>query len=136
MQIAGVNWFGFENLDLAPHGLWTRGYKDMMDQMLDLGFNTIRLPFSNDTLHSTATPNINYSARIPTCEGLTALQIMDKIVDYAGQIGLKIILDHHRNDSGAGPSVERPLVRQPAQRSATGSPTGRCWRRAMPTIRR
>jgi aryl-phospho-beta-D-glucosidase BglC (GH1 family) len=29
---------------------------------------------------------------------------MDKIVDYAGQIGLKIILDHHRRDSGAGTS--------------------------------
>jgi chitinase len=29
---------------------------------------------------------------------------MDKIVDYAGQVGLKIILDHHRSDSGAGTS--------------------------------
>jgi aryl-phospho-beta-D-glucosidase BglC (GH1 family) len=104
VQIAGVNWFGFENTDLAPHGLWTRGYKDMMDQMVDLGFNTIRLPFSNDTLHSTGTPNINLAAN-PDLAGLSALQVMDKIVDYAGQIGLRIILDHHRNDSGAGTSA-------------------------------
>ena len=33
------------------------------------------------------------------------MQIMDKIVAYAGEIGLKIILDHHRNDSGAGASA-------------------------------
>lgn len=103
VQIAGVNWFGFENNDLAPHGLWTRNYKEMMDQMSDLGFNTIRLPFSNDTLHSTGTPNINYSAN-PDLRGLSALQVMDKIVAYAEEIGLKIILDHHRNDSGAGAS--------------------------------
>src|SRR5262249_14768118 len=103
VQIAGVNWFGFENTDLAPHGLWTRNYKEMMDQMVDLGFNTIRLPFSNDTLHSSATPNINYAAN-PDLQGLTPMQVMDKIVDYAGQIGLRIILDHHRNDSGAGTS--------------------------------
>ena len=103
VQIAGVNWFGFENNDLAPHGLWTRNYKEMMDQMADLGFNTIRLPFSNDTLHSTATPNINYSAN-PDLRGLSAMQVMDKIVAYAGEIGLKIILDHHRNNSGAGAS--------------------------------
>lgn len=104
VQIAGVNWFGMENNDVAPHGLWTRNYKSMMDQMVDLGFNTIRLPFSNDTLRSTATPNINFGAN-PDLQGLTAMQVMDKIVDYAGQIGLRIILDHHRNDSGAGASA-------------------------------
>ncbi len=103
VQIAGVNWFGFENNDLAPHGLWTRNYKSMMDQMVDLGFNTIRLPFSNDTIHATGTPNINYAAN-PDLQGLSAMQVMDKIVAYAGEIGLKIILDHHRNNSGAGAS--------------------------------
>ena len=104
VQIAGVNWFGFESSNLAPHGLWTRGYQDMMNQMKDLGFNTIRLPFSNDTIHSTGTPNGIDFSKNPDLQGLTAMQIMDKIVAYAGEIGLKIILDHHRNDSGPGAS--------------------------------
>jgi len=104
VQIAGVNWFGFENSDLAPHGLWTRNYQSMMDQMVDLGFNTIRLPFSNDTIRATGTPNINLFQN-PDLQGLSAMQVMDKIVAYAGEIGLKIILDHHRNDSGAGASA-------------------------------
>ncbi|WP_421994546.1 Calx-beta domain-containing protein [Reyranella sp.] len=104
VQIAGVNWFGFESSTLAPHGLWTRGYQDMMDQMKELGFNTIRLPFSNDTFHSGGTPNGIDFFQNPDLQGLSALQIMDKIVDYAGEIGLRIILDHHRNDSGPGPS--------------------------------
>lgn len=105
VQIAGVNWFGFETAQMVPHGIWgARGYQSMMDQMVDLGFNTIRLPYSSDMLHSTATSyNINYY-QSPDLQGLTALQIMDKIVDYAGQIGLKIILDHHRSDPGDGPS--------------------------------
>jgi chitinase len=104
VQIAGVNWFGFESSTLAPHGLWARGYKEMMDQMVQLGFNTIRLPFSSDTLHSTAAPNGIDFTKNPDLQGLSALQIMDKIVDYAGQVGLRIILDHHRSDSGAGTS--------------------------------
>ena len=104
VQIAGVNWFGFESSTLAPHGLWTRGYKDMMDQMVDLGFNTIRLPFSSEMLHTSAAPNGIDFNKNPDLKGLSALQIMDKIVDYAGEIGLKIILDHHRSDSGAGTS--------------------------------
>ncbi|MGQ3296779.1 Calx-beta domain-containing protein [Reyranella sp.] len=104
VQIAGVNWFGFESSTLAPHGLWTRGYKDMMDQMVDLGFNTIRLPFSSEMLHTGAAPNGIDFNKNPDLKGLSALQIMDKIVDYAGELGLKIILDHHRSNSGAGTS--------------------------------
>jgi endoglucanase len=33
-------------------------------------------------------------------EGLDSLQILDRIVAYAGQIGLRIILDNHRSDAG------------------------------------
>lgn len=104
VQIAGVNWFGFESSTFAPHGLWTRGYKDMMDQMVDLGFNTIRLPFSSEMLHTNAAPNGIDFGKNPDLQGLSALQIMDKIVDYAGEVGLKIILDHHRSNAGAGTS--------------------------------
>lgn len=104
VQLTGVNWFGFESSNMAPHGLWTRGYKDMMDQMADLGFNTIRLPFSSDMLHATGTASgIDYSKN-PDLAGLTPLQIMDRIVAYADEIGMRIILDHHRSDSGAGTS--------------------------------
>ena len=56
-------------------------------------------------LHTTAAPNGIDFSKNPDLQGLTALQIMDKIVDYAGQIGLKIILDHHRSDAGAGTSA-------------------------------
>jgi aryl-phospho-beta-D-glucosidase BglC (GH1 family) len=42
----------------------------MMDQMVQLGFNTIRLPFSSDTLHSTAAPNgIDFSKNPDLCRG-------------------------------------------------------------------
>ena len=33
-------------------------------------------------------------------EGLNSLQILDKIIDYAGQDGLKVILDNHRSEAG------------------------------------
>ncbi|WPF87976.1 cellulase family glycosylhydrolase [Cyanobacterium aponinum AL20118] len=95
-RISGVNWFGLETSNFTPHGLWARNYRDMMDQMRDLGYNTIRLPFSNQLFDSGSVPNsINYSLN-PDLQGLNGLQIMDKVVDYAGQIGLKIILDRHR----------------------------------------
>lgn len=100
VRIAGVNWFGFETSNLVVHGLWARDYKSMMDQMKSLGYNTIRLPYSDDIFKPGATPNsINFYNMNADLQGLNSLQVMDKIVDYAGTIGLKIILDRHRPDS-------------------------------------
>jgi len=104
VKIAGVNWFGMESGRFSPDGLHTRNYQDMMDQMKELGFNTIRLPFSNAMFDPGATAgSINYNLN-PELKGLTPLQIMDAVVDYAGEIGMRIILDHHRSSAGAGPN--------------------------------
>lgn len=104
VRLTGVNWFGIESETHAPHGLWTRGYKDMMSEMKDQGFNVIRLPFSNEALDPGKVPNgIDFSQN-PDLAGLSTIEIVDKIVDYAGEIGLGIILDNHRNDTGAGAS--------------------------------
>ncbi|MEB3190360.1 MAG: glycosyl hydrolase family 18 protein [Snowella sp.] len=100
-RISGINWFGMETSNFAPHGLWSRGYKDMMNQMKTLGYNTIRLPFSNQLFDAGSVPNgIDFNLN-PDLQGLNGLQIMDKIVAYASQIGLKIILDRHRPDANS-----------------------------------
>jgi aryl-phospho-beta-D-glucosidase BglC (GH1 family) len=102
VKIAGVNWFGLESNRYAPDGLQVRNYKEMMQQMADLGFNTIRLPFSDQLFDAGSTPTGIDFGKNPDLAGLNGLQIMDRIVAYAGQIGLKIILDHHRSSAGAG----------------------------------
>src|SRR5687767_4101106 len=48
--LSGVNWFGFETENRAPHGLWSRNWEEMLDQIRALGYNVIRLPFSNAML--------------------------------------------------------------------------------------
>lgn len=101
VRIAGINWFGMETPNYAPHGLWSRNYRDMLDQIHRLGYNTLRLPFSNQLFDASSMPNgIDFNLN-PDLKGLTGLQIMDKVIDYASQIGLRIILDRHRPDSGS-----------------------------------
>jgi len=104
VQLSGVNWFGMESTTGAPHGLWTRSYTDMIDQMAAAGFNTIRLPYASETLHTTAAPNGIDFSKNPELQGLTSLEVMDAVVDYAGQQGMRVILDHHRSGFGAGTS--------------------------------
>ncbi|MFJ6740458.1 cellulase family glycosylhydrolase [Streptomyces sp. NPDC091279] len=102
VRVAGINWFGFETANYVVHGLWSRDYKSMIDQMKSLGYNTIRLPYSDDILKSGTVPNsIDFSSgKNADLQGLNSLQVLDKIVSYAGQDGLKVILDRHRPDAG------------------------------------
>jgi endoglucanase len=102
VRLQGVSWFGFESSNLVPHGLWTRSYQSMMDQMQSLGFNTIRIPFCNQMFDANSKPNSINERANPDLIGLNSLQILDKIVEYADQIGIWIILDHHRSDAGMG----------------------------------
>jgi endoglucanase len=105
VRIAGINWFGFETDIHVVHGLWARDYKSMIDQMKSLGYNTIRMPYSDDILKPGAMPeSINYDGKNTDLRGLTSLQVLDRIVAYAGQAGLKIVLDRHRPDA-AGQSA-------------------------------
>ncbi len=100
VRIAGINWFGFETANYVVHGLWSRDYKDMLNQIASLRYNTLRLPYSDDILKSGTTPNsINFYQMNTDLQGLTSLQVMDKIISYAGSIGLRVILDRHRPDS-------------------------------------
>jgi endoglucanase len=100
-HVVGVSWFGLETGNKAPDGLWARNWQTILDQLAQLGYNTIRLPFSNDVLKPGAMPSgINYLLN-PDLQGLTSLQIMDTIVAGAHQRGLRVLLDRHRPTSSA-----------------------------------
>ncbi len=101
VELTGVNWFGFETQTFAPQGLNVRNYQDMLDQMAHLGFNTLRLPYSNQLFDPSSVPTgINYGLN-PDLRGLQGLALMDKIVDGAQKAGLCVILDQHRPDAYA-----------------------------------
>jgi endoglucanase len=97
--LTGVNWSGFETLSFAPHGLDVRNYQNMLDQMVHLGFNTLRLPYSNQLFDPTSLPTgINYTLN-PDLRGLQGLALIDKIIAGAQKAGLCVILDQHRPDA-------------------------------------
>jgi len=101
VRIAGINWFGFETSNKVVHGLWAGDYKSMLNQIASLRYNTLRLPYSDDILKSGAMPDsINFYQMNTDLQGLNCLQVLDKIISYAGSIGLRVILDRHRPDSG------------------------------------
>lgn len=100
VQFFGVNWFGAETQDHVVHGLWSRNYTDMIEQVVSLGFNAVRLPFCPETLDDVSPTSINTAVN-PTLLGLGSLGVLDEIVATLDAAGVHILLDHHRPDCNA-----------------------------------
>lgn len=103
-KIKAINWFGAETEVFAPHGLWSRNYKDLIDQIKAMGFNAVRLPFSGDICNNERMPasntidgNLN-----PDLVSLPTIQVLDKLINYMNDQQIYIILDHHRRHAGDG----------------------------------
>jgi len=99
VRLTGINWFGFETDTYAPHGLWLRTMDSMLDQIAQLGFNVIRVPFSSALFDPGSTPK-GLDAN-PGLAGKTGPQILDLLIEKAGARGLRVILDRHRPDASA-----------------------------------
>ena len=99
IHMTGANWFGFETSNQMPHGIWSVNYRSFLDQVKSMGITVIRLPYSDDIMSDGVVGGINTYVN-PELAGVTTLQLMDKIVEYCGQLGIRIILDRHRPDSG------------------------------------
>ncbi len=119
VRLRAVNWYGFDSNDFVAGGLRYQSYQAIVDRIKSLGFNAIRLPFSNELVernpvvsdlgpicvHLTCLPDTGAEALGPNGNlvGLRALDIMQTIVDYAGGQGLYVILDNHRSEAAWGP---------------------------------
>ncbi|WP_433317481.1 cellulase family glycosylhydrolase [Micromonospora chersina] len=100
VRLTGINWFGMETDNKTFHGLWSSNpWRGQLDTMARLGYNTLRIPYSNDALKPGATATGINDFVNPDLVGLSPLQILDKVVDYAGSKGMRVILDRHRPTS-------------------------------------
>ena len=106
VRISGVNWSGFETTAAVPGGLKVQDYRAILRSIAASGYNTVRIPFSNQMIERPEVPN---DIRFESGHGpinadlvdLDSLQILDHIVSAAGELGLKIILDNHRSEAGS-----------------------------------
>ncbi|MFG1672566.1 cellulase family glycosylhydrolase [Micromonospora sp. NPDC049282] len=100
VRLTGINWFGMETDNKTFHGLWSSNpWRGQLDTMARLGYNTLRIPYSNDSIKPGATATGINDFVNPDLIGLSPLQILDKVIDYAGSKGMRVILDRHRPTS-------------------------------------
>ncbi len=106
VRIGGVNWSGFETRRGVPGGLTLQDYRSILRTIKVQGYNTVRLPLSNEMIESPQIPqDVSYTTeegkRINTdLEDLNSMQILDRIIKAAGKLSLRVILDDHRSEAG------------------------------------
>jgi len=118
VRLTGINWFGMETDNHTFHGLWANPpatWRGQIDRMAGLGFNTLRVPWTGDSIRPNAQATSINSFTNPDLVGLHPLQILDRVIQYAGSKGMRVILDRHR-PTAAG---QTPLWYTPAVSEAS-----------------
>lgn len=91
----GINWFGMETRDRAPHGLWTgRTPDDFLNQVVGFGFTTIRFPVSPEV--------INPGYRVSNWAkpyGSDGREVLEYMLAAAERAGLAVLIDIHNFNS-------------------------------------
>ncbi|MCS7286435.1 MAG: cellulase family glycosylhydrolase [Anaerolineae bacterium] len=97
INLYGLNWFGMETRDRAPHGLWTgRKVPEFLKQIRELGFTALRLPLSPQVLwpgYDTAS-----WAQNPGGYPSDAYAGLLYFLEEARKEGLYVLLDFHTYD--------------------------------------
>ncbi|WP_371872331.1 glycoside hydrolase family 5 protein [Streptomyces caniferus] len=86
-----------QNSHGIPLGLDRVGIASLLHDFRALGLNSIRLPFSNEMIHSTAPVPDAAVAANPRLRGRTPLQIYDAVIEALTADGFAVILNNHTN---------------------------------------
>jgi len=95
VKLASVNWYGASDTKLVPGGLDKVTVQAVAATIRDLGFNSVRLPFSNEMLHVTKPAAPATIAANPALAGKTPLEVFDAAVAALTAAGLHVILNNH-----------------------------------------
>lgn len=110
-KLKSFNWAGASDRREVPGGLDHQSLHDLVSMLKRAGFNSVRLPFSNDMLHpSDAKPaarrcldNLHVTCidagKNPNLVNLTALQVLDSTVAELTRQGMAVILNNHTTNS-------------------------------------
>jgi endoglucanase len=99
IHINAVNWYGAESPDFVVGGLGSATPYAIAQLIKQLGFNAVRLPWSNQLVESNPIAGTYALTANPQMQGLTAMQIFDQVVSALTEQELMVILDNHNSDA-------------------------------------
>lgn len=95
-KLAGVNWYGASDSFHVVGGLDARPLSELCHAVAAMGFTVVRLPFSSEMLRVERVPPgaIDY-VQNKDLEGLSPLQVYDRVIEELGAAGVTVIINNH-----------------------------------------
>ncbi len=95
VRLTSVNWYGFDQKEFVAGGLDHAPLAMIVREIQELGVNSVRLPWANETLErNPLVPDYAVKAN-PQFRGKHALDVMDAVIDALAQARIMVILDNH-----------------------------------------
>jgi len=95
LPLYGVNWFGLETCDRAPHGLWSgRSVASFLAQLKGFGFNALRLPVAPEVLRDQGTV-ASWARGGDPAYPASPLAGLRYVLEKAHGLGFYVLLDFH-----------------------------------------
>ena len=79
VKLAAVNWYGAEEKDFVVAGLDIAPLASISHHIRTMGFNAVRLPWSNEMYESNPVVNVARLPANPDLKGLRALDVFDAV---------------------------------------------------------
>ena len=95
VRLTSVNWYGFDQKEYVAGGLDHAPLQTIVSEIQELGVNSVRLPWANETLErDPLVPDYAVKAN-PQFLGKHAMEIMDAVIDALAHGHIMVILDNH-----------------------------------------
>jgi aryl-phospho-beta-D-glucosidase BglC (GH1 family) len=94
-KLKSVNWYGGSDTWQVPLGLDKQPIERIVALIQQMGFNSVRLQFSNQMVHATAAVDPGSVAANPALIGSTPLQVYDAVVQGLTSAGIVVVLNNH-----------------------------------------
>jgi endoglucanase len=95
VRLTSVNWYGFDQKEFVVGGLDHAPLEAIIGQIRQIGVNSVRLPWANETLEQDpVVPDCAVAAN-PQFKGKNAMAIMDAVIEALARAHIMVILDNH-----------------------------------------
>jgi endoglucanase len=98
-KLNSVNWYGSEGADYVVGGLQQEPLAAIVHRIHCMGFNSVRLPWSNELVESNPVVGSYALTANPQFMGQHGMQIFDAVVRALTAEGLFVILDNHNSNA-------------------------------------
>lgn len=97
-RLRGINWYGASDCKHVVGGLDVQSLETICSSITTMGFNTVRLPFSNEMLRSSLLPGSIDFTKNPSLQSCASpLEVFDAVIKALGQHKLVVVINNHTN---------------------------------------